>query len=179
PDSPNVFLINVAEAQKDELWNLIRRQPGVVDAPDASPAVAGQLSRINGTPVEQIQLSEGEQRYFRTQFALTWSEQVPKATEILSGTWWRFNTSESVVSVEESAADALKLNLGDTLEWSIQGRELSARVSSIRRTDAARLGANNQFILSPAALRGFPVIYYGAIRIQPAVVGDLQRVVFG
>ena len=62
----------------------------------------------------------------------------------------------------------------------MQGRNLSAlRVSSIRRTDAARVGANNQFILTPAALEGFPVIYYGAIRALPNAVANLQRAVFG
>src|SRR4029077_7573021 len=100
----------------DDLWRLLHSQSGIVELPDASPAVAGQLSRINGTPVEQIQLSEGEQRYFRTQFALTWSEDVPKATEILSGSWWPHGAADNLVSVEESAADTLKLNVGDTLE---------------------------------------------------------------
>src|ERR1051326_5448954 len=64
PDSPNVFLINVTPAVKDALWALIGKQPGLVDAPPAIPAVAGQLASINGTPVERIQLSESEQRYF-------------------------------------------------------------------------------------------------------------------
>jgi putative ABC transport system permease protein len=178
PDSPNVFLINITAAQKSDVWTLIRKQPGIIEAPDAIAAVAGQLSRINGTPVEQIHLSEGEQRYFRTQFALTWSEDVPKATEILSGSWWRPGETESLASVEEDAADALKLHVGDTLEWSVQGRDLSARVASIRRTDATRLGANNQFILTASALRGFPLIYYGAIRVQPSQVASLQRAVF-
>ena len=178
PDSPNVFLINVTTADKDGLWDLLRTQRTVVDLPAASSAVAGQLSQINGTSVDQIQLSEGEQRYFRTQFALSWAEEIPKATEILAGSWWAADTSQNLVSVEESAADALKLNVGDELQWSVQGRDLAARVASIRRTDAARIGANNQFILSPVALKGFPVIYYGAIRAVPASVPDLQRVVF-
>ncbi len=178
PDSPNVFLVNVTAEEKDALWKLLHSQRGIVELPDASPAVAGQLSRINGIPVEQIQLSEGEQRYFRTQFALTWSEDVPKATEILSGSWWPHGESDNLVSVEESAADTLKLNVGDTLEWSIQGAPLSARVASVRRTDAGRLGANNQFIVSPVTLHGFAPIYYGAIRVQPAFVTSLQRAVF-
>jgi putative ABC transport system permease protein len=178
PDSPNVFLINVTEAETHDLWQLLHAQPGILDLPPASPAVAGQLARIGGTPVEELQLSQGEQRYFRTQFALTWSEELPKATEILSGSWWPRGTTEHLVSVEESAADTLKLKVGDTLEWSIQGTPLSARVSSIRRTDAARLGANNQFIVSPGTLNGFPVIYYGALRMQPAQVTNLQRAVF-
>src|SRR5262249_12120625 len=79
---------------------------------------------------------------------------------------------------EEDAADALKLKVGDTLEWSVQGRDLKARVSSIRRTDASRLGANNQFILTQSALKNFPLIYYGAIRMKPDAVSNLQRVVF-
>jgi putative ABC transport system permease protein len=179
PDSPNVFLINVTPGAKDALWTLIRQQPGLVDAPPAIPAVAGQLSSINGTPVERIQLSESEQRYFRTQFALTWSDTVPRATEITSGgAWWRDASLESLVSVEEDVADALKLHVGDTLEWSVQGRDLTARIANIRRTDAARVGANNQFILTASALRDFPMIYYGAIRVKPNEVSGLQRVVF-
>jgi putative ABC transport system permease protein len=178
PDSPNVFLINVTAANKDALWALIAKQPGIADLPNAIPAVAGQLSRINGVPVERIQLSESEQRYFRTQFALTWSDVLPKATEILSGAWWPSGSTAGVVSVEEDVADALKLKVGDTLEWTVQGRDLIARIASIRRTDAARLGANNQFILTPAALKDFPVIYYGAIRVKPDEVTALQRAVF-
>jgi putative ABC transport system permease protein len=178
PDSPNVFLINITTENKDAAWTLIRKQTGVIDAPSAIPAVAGQLSTINGIPVEKIQLSEGEQRYFRTQFALTWSESVPRATEIISGSWWPASSTENLVSVEEDVADALKLHVGDTLEWSVQGRDLMARIASIRRTDAARVGANNQFILTTSALRDFPPIYYGAIRMKPNAVSDLQRVMF-
>src|SRR5262249_11328909 len=127
---------------------------------------------------ERIQLSESEQRYFRTQFALTWSNLLPKATEILSGAWWPSGSTARVVSVEEDVADALKLKVGDTLEWTVQGRDLTARIASIRRTDAARVGANNQFILTPDALKDFPVIYYGAIRVKPDSVTALQRAVF-
>ena len=82
-------------------------QPGVLDVPDPFPAVAGQLSQINGIPVEQIQLSPDEQRYFRTQFALTWNDTVPKATEILSGSWWPADSAESLLSVEENVAETL------------------------------------------------------------------------
>jgi putative ABC transport system permease protein len=178
PDSPNVFLINVTERDREGLWRLMRSQRGALDVPDAFPAVAAQLSSIGGTPVEQIELSEGERRYFRTQFALTWSEQIPKATEVLAGSWWTPGTPENLVSVEQDAADSLRLKVGDMVEWNVTGKLLSARVASIRRTDAARLGAGNQFILTRFALAKFPVIYYGAIRMRPDAVSDLQRVVF-
>ena len=178
PDSPNVFVINVTSEIRDALWRLMREQPGVLDLPAASPAVAGQLSRINEISVEQIQLSERDQRYFRAQFALTWSDELPKAAQLVSGVWWQQGTTESLVSVEEEAADALNLKPGDRLEWTIQGRTAGARVVNVRRTDAARIGANTPFVLSPTTLAGFPVIYYGAIRVVPGNVGALQRTVF-
>ncbi len=177
PDAPNVFLINVTANEKDALWDLLRSEP-TIQLPDASPAVAGQLTRINGTPVEQIQIGESEQRYFRTQFALTWAAALPKATEILSGRWWLPDTSERLVSVEENAAESLRLKVGDILEWSIQGRPVSARVGSTRRTDASRVGANNQFILTPVCLEGFPVIYSGALRAPASDVPRIQRDIF-
>ncbi len=178
PDSPNVFIVNITNNNRAELWDLVRKQEGVFDAPDPSPAVAGQLMRINGASVEDMSFSDAEQRYFRTQFALTWSETPPKSTEILDGAWWPANSKESLVSVEENVGDALRLKVGDTLEWSVAGRPLSARISSLRRTDAVRIGANNQFILTESALQGLPVVYTGTARVRPGDVANLQRTVF-
>lgn len=178
PNSPNVFLINVMDRERESVWEILRKQEGVLEVPDPSPAVAGQLSAINGVPVEQLELAEPEQRYFRTQFALTWSETLPRSTTILEGQWWAETSRENLVSVEEGVAEALKLNVGDQLEWSVTGRPLTARIASVRRTDAVRLGANNQFIFTRASLESFSVIYSGAVRVLPAAVGRLQRSIF-
>ena len=178
PDMPNVYMINISPDERDTLWGLIEAQPGLIEAQPPSPAVSGLLYRVNGTPIEEMRLAEGRRRYLRTQFALTWSDVPPKATEILEGEWWEEGTTESLVSVEENAADVLRLHPGDTLEWSIGGRIVSARVASVRRTDATQTGANNQFILTPGSLDEFPGIYYGAFRFDKETVGALQRAVF-
>src|SRR6185436_1259125 len=46
PDSPNVFMINVTDRDRAELWKLVEAQPGTIDVPEAVPAVAGQLSKV-------------------------------------------------------------------------------------------------------------------------------------
>jgi putative ABC transport system permease protein len=51
-------------------------------------------------------------------------------------------------------------------------------VANIRRTDAIRVGANNQFILSPGTLDGFSAIYYGALRVKPERIGPIQAKMF-
>ena len=178
PDMPNVFLINVTDRERDGLWSLLRAQPGVIDAQHPFPAVQAQLSRVDGIPIEEVLRGEGNRRFLRGHFALTWSDAIPPATEILEGAWWEADTPDHLVSVEEDAAVALDLELGSWLEWSVGGQPVSARIASVRKTEAMRLGANNRFILTERTLEGFPVVYYGALRVEPAAVGRLQRAVF-
>ncbi len=178
PDMPNVFMINITDREKDGLWELLETQNGIVEARAAAPAVAGMLHTVNGVPIEELGLVEGERRYLRVQFQLTWSEQQPEATEMLEGEWWEPGAGPGLVSVEENAASILDLSRGDTVEWNIGGRIQSARVANVRRTDGTRAGANNQFILTPGSLSDFPGIYFGALRVEADQVGALQRAVF-
>ena len=178
PDMPNVYMINVTDREKDGLWALLETQDGVIEARPASPAVSGLLSSVNDVPIEEMNLVEGQRRYLRVQFALTWSDEPPAATEILEGEWWESGTTERLVSVEENAAGVLRLHPGDTVAWNVAGQRTSATVSNVRRTDGTRAGANNQFILTPGTLDDFPGIYYGAIRVEKEKVGALQRAVF-
>ena len=178
PDMPNVFMINITDREKDGLWDLLATQDGVIEANSPSPAVSGMLSRVNDVPIEEMNLVEGQRRYLRVQFALTWSDEPPAATEILEGEWWEPGTTERLVSVEENAAGVLRLHPGDTVEWNVGGKITSAVVSNVRRTDGTRAGANNQFILTPGTLDDFPGIYYGAIRVDKDKVGALQLAVF-
>jgi putative ABC transport system permease protein len=178
PDMPNVYMINITDREKDGLWDLLERQPGVIEAPPAAPAVAGMLHKVKDIPVEEMNLVEGERRYLRVQFQLTWSDEQPAATEILEGQWWSENPEPGWVSVEENAAGILRLAPGDDVEWNVNGRIVGARVANVRRTDGTRAGANNQFILTPGTLDEFPGIYYGALRVEADQVGSLQRAVF-
>lgn len=178
PDMPNVYMINITDREKDGLWKLLAIQPGVIEAPPAAPAVAGMLHRVKGVPIEEMDLVEGERRYLRVQFQLTWSVDQPDATEILEGQWWSENPEPGWVSVEENAASILRLAPGDRIEWNVNGQVVAAQVANVRRTDGTRAGANNQFILTPGTLDEFPGIYYGALRVEPDHVASLQRAVF-
>jgi putative ABC transport system permease protein len=123
-------------------------------------------------------MEEGARRFLNTQFILTWSKDLPPATQILEGSWWPPEPQEPVVSVQEFAAQALGLKVGSVLEWEALGGNIRARVANIRRTDAMRVGANNQFILSPGTLDRFSAVYYGAARVRPENAGALQARIF-
>jgi putative ABC transport system permease protein len=178
PDTPNLYLINITDRERDGVVKILENDPAVIDRQPLSPSVAAQLLTIDGTPLEQITLEEGARRFLNTQFVLTWAQNMPPATQILEGSWWPPEPPEPLVSVQEFAAQALGLKVGSILEWNALGGNIRARVANIRRTDALRVGANNQFILSPGALDNFSLVYYGAIRVKPENAAAIQARIF-
>ena len=181
PDTPNLYLINITDRERDGIERLLQNDPVIIDRQPLSPSVAAQLLTIDGTPLEQIPLEEGARRFLNTQFILTWTRDMPAATQILEGGWWPAQPappSEPLVSVQEFAAQALGLKVGSVLEWNAIGGNIRARVANIRRTDALRVGANNQFILSPGTLDNFSLVYYGAIRVKPENASGIQARIF-
>ncbi len=178
PGTPNLFLINITDRERDGVQRLFETEPGILDRQPLSPSVSAQIATIDGTPLEQIPLEEGARRFLNTQFVLTWAQDVPPATQILEGSWWEPHPSEPLVSVQEFAAQALGLKVGSVVEWTAFSGPIRARVANIRRTDAVRVGANNQFILSPGTLDNFSAVYYGALRVQPESIGRIQARIF-
>jgi putative ABC transport system permease protein len=178
PDTPNVYLMNITEPERENITRMLEAESGILDRQPLSPSVSAQIATIDGVPMERIPLEEGAQRFLNTQFVLTWAREIPPATQILEGAWWQPQPAEPLVSVQEFAAQALGLKVGSVIEWAAEGGTVRARVANIRRTDAVRVGANNQFILSPGTLDNFAAIYYGALRVKPESVATLQAHLF-
>lgn len=184
PDAPNVFLINVTEADHDGLDRFIESDPAITGRNLLTSSAAAQLVSIDGKALEEMPPTEKSRRFLDSPVTLTVSRDVPPATMILSGTWWseKENSSgEPLVSVLQSTAETLQIHVGSTLEWtpSIQaGKSIRARVVNIRRADGASIGNNGQFILSPGSLDGIATLYFGSIRVTPGEIGGLQSRVF-
>jgi len=178
PDAPNVFLINITQREKDGVSKILESDPAIVKGQPLSPAVSATLASVDGTPIDQLSRGVATRRFTNTVFVLTWSEEVPEATEILEGQWWEGTPPEPLVSVNEAAAENLGIRVGNVLVWNAPGGTIRARVANLRRTDGARAGMNSQFVLSPGTLDGLATAYYGAVRVRPGGVGPLQKRVF-
>lgn len=178
PDAPNVFLVNITEREKEGIGRILESDPGITHKQPLSAAVSATLASVDGTPLDQLTKGVATRRFTNTVFVLTWSKDIPVATEILEGQWWEARPSEPLVSVNDVAAEALGIRVGSILVWNAPGRPVTARVANIRRTDGVRMGANNQFILSPGSLDGFRLAYYGAVRARSAAIGALQKRIF-
>ncbi|HWB84868.1 MAG TPA: FtsX-like permease family protein [Bryobacteraceae bacterium] len=177
PGMPNVFLLDIPEAQREAVAALVKSQPGVQSAPDVTSAVAAHLVAINGTPIGQRLLHDWTQRYMRTRVVTAMAAKPPE-TEILDGAWWKAGDRQPMVCLSEEAAKILKVSPGDLLDWNIWDRTIHTRVACIQRTESVRLAARFEFIFNPGPLDGLPAVYYGSARVAPANVPELQRVVY-
>lgn len=175
PGMPNVFLINISERERAGMVELLRSTPGVEGKPDVAASVAARLVTIDGEPFDR-RPADGPVRRFRSPRSITWAAQQPPQTEIVAGAWWtRPDPASPQVSVSEEASKLLRVHPGSLLEWSASGRGVKARVAAIHKTEAIRPGSNVEFILSPGALDGLPVLYVGGVRVRAKDVTALQR----
>jgi putative ABC transport system permease protein len=179
PDMPNVFLINITPQERDGMLELLHAQSGIQGKVDLVPAVSARLVSVNGTPIGEIQI-QGWRARFRRELTVTWREQVPEATRVVGGEWWDASQppEDPLLSVGEEAATLLRIQPGAELAWNAAGRTFTAKVAAIHRTETVRAGSNIDFIFSPGALEGMPVLYFGSLRVNPASVPPLQRASF-
>jgi putative ABC transport system permease protein len=184
PDAPNVFLINVTEADHEALDRFIESDPAITGRNPLTSSASAQLVSIDGKAIEEMPPTERSRRFLDSPVTLTVSRDMPPATKILNGTWWseKENASgEPLVSVLQFAAETLQIHVGSVLEWTPTipaGKSIRARVANIRRTDGASIGNNGQFVLSPGGLDGVSTLYFGSIRVTPSEIGALQSRIF-
>ncbi|MBY0374373.1 MAG: ABC transporter permease [Bryobacteraceae bacterium] len=171
PGMANVFLIDIRAHQKEELVKLLKAQKGLQSEPDLLAAVAARITKVNGTPVADLGLKGFERRFLQTR-TVTWYDRQPDSTEVLQGLW---PAHDDDICVGEDAAKGLKLSPGAELDWTSNGRDFRARVSCVFKTEEIRAGSTVEFIFRQPKLAGFPVTYFGGVRVRPADVPALQR----
>jgi putative ABC transport system permease protein len=177
PDMPNVFLINVTNAERDGLLDLLQNYPGVEGPVELVPSVAARLNSINGVDLAGMSLDENANR-FRAARGVTSFERQPEEYEVIEGAWWPADRQGSFAAVRDDAAETLDISVGDELQWIIGADTVTAKVAAIVRMESIRMGSNAYFTLSPEALEGRPAIYFGGVRIAPEKAAELQRDAF-
>jgi putative ABC transport system permease protein len=186
-DAPSFFFIDIQPDQHDEFRRLLESLVPHAHV-ETTPLVRSRLHALNG---ERVQVEEtaapdqGQERergkswYFTREYVLTVRDQLPRDNTVSQGAWWRPGQTFAVpqVSVEEEAAKNLRLQLGSSVEFDIQGTTLAAEVASIRKVEWNNFSTNFYMILSPGSLEGAPMTYVATIRVPPDLEIPLQQAV--
>ncbi|HBW4183623.1 TPA: ABC transporter permease [Klebsiella pneumoniae] len=167
PQSPNYFLINIAPEQIVPVKTFLAEHQ--TRAAEFYPIVRARLTQING------QSTDGNKdEALNRELNLTWSEQRPDHNPLVAGSW---PPKSGEVSIEEGLAQRLGIKIGDTVTFTGDTQEFSAKVSSVRKVDWESLRPNFFFIFPAGALDGQPQSWLTSFRWDngPAMLTQLNR----
>lgn len=158
--APNHFAINISPEDVAPIRKLL--VDNHVNAQPIFPMIRGRVVEINRLNDKQVNQATNEEQAPPSGNSrnLTYAINLPEDNQIIDGQWWEADyKGEVLVSVEQEFAVFNNISVNDELIFEIQGRKLTAKVSSTRDVDWDNMQPNFYMILSPGALIDFPSTY--------------------
>ncbi|GEM_PF-2169755 len=149
------------------------------DGKDGKPA-KGAFGGLFRHHKRAATLEQRNRQQFRNRgFNLSYRDTLSDAETLVAGSFWKGPVPEGAVpeiSMEKEFAKRLKLKLGDTLAFDVQGVEVSGRITSMRQVRWASFQPNFFVLFQPGALDDAPKTFLGTVkRIPEAEAEDIQN----
>ncbi len=154
--APSFFFIDIPSDAAEQFDAVVHNA-----APGAKlervPMLRGRIVSARGVPAEELKPKPEAAWALQSDRGMTFTSQVPAGSRLVAGEWWTPDYSgPPLVSLERQIADGLGLKIGDDITVNVLGRNLTARIASLRAVDWNSLGINFVLVFSPTALRGAP-----------------------
>lgn len=154
--APSFFALDIP---KDE--EAVFRSAILAQAPKAEiitvPTLRGPVVAIGDKRVSDMKDLPAEAWFLRGDRGLTFAAALPQGSRITAGKWWASDyAGPPLVSIDERAAKAVGLKVGDKLTISVLGVEMEAQVASLREINWDTLGFNFVLVFSPGSLDAAP-----------------------
>ena len=186
-DAPTFFFIDIQPDQREAFEEIVQRE--ATQAPyRLTPVVRARLRAIDGHVIDPEE-HKGKKNgwYFTREYVLTALLALPRDNVVVKGAWWaadsppveqtdaRQQEASIRVSIEDQAAANLGVDVGSTIEFTVQGAPVSAVVQSMRQVDWGSFTMNFFMILSPGALDGAPMTYIASAKVEAEKELPLQH----
>jgi len=179
---PNMVLFDVQNDQRQGIAKLL--QSSKIPLHAEVPIVTMRLTAIKGRRVEILR-SDAKERIpdwaLRREYRSTYRAGLTGTEEIIKGVW-QGKVGENVqpipVSVEKGLAETLKVDVGDDLQFEIQGVPLATRIASLREVEWQRVQPNFFVVFPEGVLESAPQFYAIVARAASTQASaQLQRAV--
>ncbi|MDB5362268.1 MAG: glycosyl transferase family 1 [Rhodospirillales bacterium] len=176
--APSTFFIDIQPDQVAGFEDLATHAAGI-DGLERVPNLRARIVKLNGVPVDQAPVDPDALWAVRSERGLTYTSKLPAGSRVVDGTWWAADyQGPPLVSLDDGLARGLHLKLGDSITFSVAGREVSGQLGNVRHIDWTSLGINFFTIFSPGALEHAPQTNLATVRADtPADAAALERAV--
>jgi putative ABC transport system permease protein len=178
----NVVLFDVQDDQLSGVDSIARATADEVL--ERVAIVTMRVAEINGRPTAELMRDSsrrGETWSLRREYRSTYRDVTSTSETVLEG---RFHGDSGrgaagppwEVSLEREVATSLRVGLGDTITWNVQGVTVPTVVTSLREVNWQRFELNFFAVFEPAALEAAPKMFAMLVRADgDTAVARLQR----
>jgi len=178
PDkAPSFFFVDIQKAQMDDFETLVHRQTKVSNFTKV-PMLRGRIVKLKNVDVGDISPPAGARWVLRGDRGITYSEDVPKGSTLVTGKWWsKTYSGPPLVSFTHGLAEMLGLTIGDTITVNILGRNIAAKIANTRAVEWRSFGINFVMVFTPHALKHAPHTFLSTVTLpQQDEINLLQSV---
>ena len=173
--APNQFVLDIPATEAGRFRSIISKE-----APKAQlnivPTLRGTIVAYGTQRVAELKELPDGAWFLRGERGVTYSERLPEGSDLVAGQWWPANyQGPPLVSFDEKAAETLNVKIGDTLTVSVLGREIEARIASLRKVNWETMGFNYVLVFSPNVLVHAPHSLAATITMPPGREAAVSR----
>ncbi|HEX8194276.1 MAG TPA: FtsX-like permease family protein [Allosphingosinicella sp.] len=173
--APDLFVLDVPSGEENRFRALVAgAAPGA--GINVVPALRGTIVAFGGRRVADLaELPEGAW-ILRGERGVTFSAALPEGSDLVAGRWWpRDYAGPPLLSIDAEQARRLGVGVGDSLVVSVLGREIEARIASLRRINWDTMGFNYVLVFSPNSFAGAPHSLTATLSVAPGREGPTTR----
>ena len=140
--------------------------------------VRGRIVKIAGVPVAKARIAPGSAWAVRGDRLLTYAAKPRDNDNFTDGKWWSADYSGApLISLDSELARGFGIGIGDTLTINVLGRDLTARIASLREIDWRSMRFNFAIIFSPGVLDKAPHTHVAAIQAPRRLEDVIERAI--
>lgn len=190
----NTILFDIQSSQKDEVVKLISKHNLPVN--QVVPIVTCRLSEIRGVSIEELKKRDSVNKVLQRsdsmripnwamtrEYRVTYRDSLHASEELIKGEIQSLKEgADSVwVSISDGMQETLKVGVGDSLVFDVQGVPIKTFISGIRKVDWPQDPPNFIFVFPAGVLENAPQIWVAATRVNKPedAVQFQQELIFG
>ncbi|WIM11710.1 FtsX-like permease family protein [Enhydrobacter sp.] len=166
-DAPAFFFVDIQSSQMPDFERAVAAIPGA-GALEKVPSLRGRIVKLAGKPVSAVKIPSGARWAVDGDRGITYAARPPEGAHIVAGSWWAPDyRGPQLVSFDETLAHDFGLAIGDTVTVNVLGREIEARIASLRHIDWQTLAINFVMVFSPGVLDRAPHTFLATVKATP------------
>ena len=174
--APSFFVLDVPTDGLPAFTAAVRAAaPGAVIR--TVPSLRGPVTAVKGVPVAK--LAYGPTVWIlRGDRGLSYAADFPPNNRIVQGRWWPADyAGPPLVSIDDDAATALGLKIGDSITVSVLGVDITAQVANTRKIDWRSFGFNFAILFAPGTLEAAPHSWMATLAVAPGQERGVQAAI--